>query len=101
MKKILLLLVVMLGVQHLSAQDTDDRSFAPLFIITNGMGKIFPFHDGEMLEVGRKYDMVAVPDRGYEFSSWQPVTIFTDDEYTYNPSGQLVERENYIIVSTP
>ena len=101
MKKILLLLVLMLCIQYLRAQNSDERTFAPLFILTNGMGRILPFHNGEMLEVGRKYDMVAVPDRGYEFSGWQEVNIFSDIEYTMSPSGQLVERESDIVVPLP
>jgi hypothetical protein len=101
MKKFLLLLIVMLAVQRLSAQDSEDRTFASLFIITNGLGRVFPFHNGDMLEVGRKYEMVAVPDKHFEFSSWQPVTIFTDIEYTYNSAHQLIETESDTVVPTP
>jgi hypothetical protein len=97
MKKLLLLLVVMLAVQRLPAQDTNAPSFAPLFIITNGMGKVVPFQDGEMLEVGRKYDMAAVADPHYEFSSWQRVTIFMDIVYTENQFHQRIEVETDIV----
>ena len=101
MKNFLLLLLVTLGIQRLLAQDSDDRTFAPLFLLTNGMGRVLPFHDGDMLEVGRKYEMVAVPDRHYKFTGWQPVTIFTDIEYTYNSAHQLIETESDIVVPSP
>ena len=92
----------MLTVSPLSAQTADSRidsfiqdhddSYTPLMLFTNGNGRIFPFRDGQMLETGRTYFMAAIPDRGYAFSSWQPVVVFTFIEYTRDPSGNLVER---------
>ncbi len=118
MKNILLLLAVILAVQQLPAQVTDDIhgsvvqdsdvSYAPLSLFTNGAGRIFTLRDGlfllrdgQMLKTGRKYSMVAVPDRGFVFSSWQPVTVFTFIEYTKDPSGTITERTNTDVITTP
>jgi hypothetical protein len=102
MKIIFFLWAAMLTVLPLSAQTAGDRigsfahdnddSYTPLMLFTNGNGRILPFRDGQMLETGRTYFMAAIPDRGYAFSSWQPIVIFTFIEYTRGPSGNLVER---------
>lgn len=53
---------------------------APLLLYINGSGKIVPFHDGDMLDVGRKYVMTAVPDRGYVFTNWVQVNVFAETQ---------------------
>jgi hypothetical protein len=50
--------------------------YAPLMLFTNGAGSISPLEDGQLLEVGQSYEMEAIPDSGYEFSSWQPVNVY-------------------------
>ena len=95
MKTILLLLAAILAVQELPAQTASDiprsvaqdsgDSYAPLMLFTNGGGRIVPYQDGQMLETGRTYVMVAIPSRGFAFSSWQPVVVFTFTEYTHGP----------------
>ncbi|HEX3624739.1 MAG TPA: hypothetical protein VH280_04860 [Verrucomicrobiae bacterium] len=74
MKKLLVLVALLFAAQWLSAQDT--RS--PLLLYISGPGKIVPFHDGDMLDVGRKYVMTAVPDRGCVFTNWVQVNVFTE-----------------------
>lgn len=57
-------------------------TLAPLSLFTSGSGEISPFQDGQMLEVGQSYEMTAIPDDGYVFSSWQPVNVFTFTQIT-------------------
>ena len=67
-------------------------SRVPLLIFTNGGGTIFlsyPFHAGGMYRVGREYEAVAIPDRGYVFVGWNIVNVFTSTEYTVDPGGNL------------
>jgi hypothetical protein len=87
MKSIYLLLALILTVQQLPAQTSDDihgfrgknnnASYAPLLLFTNGPGRIYPFQSGRMLQVGREYYMIAIPDRGYVFTNWNEVNVFT------------------------
>ena len=111
MKTLFLLLAAILAVQELPAQTASDihgsvvqdsgDSFAPLRLFTDGGGRIVPYQDGQMLETGRGYVMVAIPNRGFAFSSWQPVTVFTFIEYSRGPSGTLVERTTMDVIRTP
>jgi hypothetical protein len=111
MKIIFFLLAAVLTVLPLPAQTADDRSgtfvqdndrsYTPLLLLTNGNGRVFPFRDGQLLETGRTYVMAAVPDRGFAFSSWQPVVVFTFSEYAHGPSGTLIERTTEDVVPTP
>lgn len=87
MKSTFLLLAVILAVQQLPAQMTDnihdlpgtnhDISYAPLLLFTNGAGRIIPFQNEQMLRVGREYVMFAIPDRGFVFTNWNQVNVFT------------------------
>lgn len=98
MKRTCLLLAVVLVVQQMSAQVPDDIhgsavkdgevTNAPLLLYTTGEGRILPFHYGQMLQVGRKYRMIAIPDRGFVFTNWNPVNVFTltSAEIDYNTS---------------
>ena len=96
---LLLLLAGIMAGQSLPAQTSDDAqnfsgknkkeiSYAPLSLTINGAGQIFPFEDGQMLQVGRNYLLVAVPDRGYVFSGWSRVNVFNFSEITVNAAGQ-------------
>jgi hypothetical protein len=97
MKKLLLLFGAVLLAQPLLAQppeafpgcsENTNLSFAPLFLYTNGPGKIYAFtvgdHDrlrlveaGEELPVGGRFALLAVPERGYELTNWNAVNVFT------------------------
>ena len=74
------------------AQDTT----APLYLSISGAGSVSPLTNGEPLEVGQAYKMVAVPGTGFAFSSWQPVNVFTfttcviDTNGNTNPVVSLV-----------
>ena len=108
MKTILLLLTLM--TLHLSAQTSVDVrgpgfprgrvSYAPLALFTSdglsttGGGRIVPFHDGEMLLVGKQYVMVALPNPGFSFTGWTKVNVFTFTEHVVDASG------NATVVST-
>jgi hypothetical protein len=62
-------------------------SFAPLFVSASPGGSVFPLSDGQLLEVGQVYDMEAIPDPGFVFSSWNPVHVFTFTEYSIDANG--------------
>ena len=73
--------------------------YAPLHLFINGLGGVSPLLDGEMLEVGQSYDMTAIPDSGFAFSSWQPVNVFTFTSYIVDPGGTV--STNISVVSSP
>jgi hypothetical protein len=60
---------------------------APLYLFTAGNGSITPLQNGQSLEVGQTYDMTAVPDAGFAFSSWQPVQVFVFTQITLDAQG--------------
>jgi hypothetical protein len=66
-----------------SAQGT----LAPLTLLINGGGTVYPLTNGQPLEVGQTYSMIAIPDAGFAFSSWQPANVFTFTTTTINPDG--------------
>jgi len=50
---------------------------APLCLFINGGGSVSSLTNAQLLVVGQSYKMVAIPDAGFAFSSWQPVNVFT------------------------
>lgn len=116
MKRIFVLLATVLAVQPLWAQlsvdlpDTADPaadvSFAPVDVFTNGPGRIYIFErgrsvaDGQMLPVGSRIRLIAVPDPGYEFVSWYPVNVFSFTEVTLGADGNPATT-NYSVVASP
>jgi hypothetical protein len=66
---------------------------APLFLYTNGPGRIYAFQDGrqiqdgQMLEVGGKLTLIAIPDEGYKFKNWNPVNVNIFVLSYLDPSG--------------
>jgi hypothetical protein len=96
-KRICLLLALLLVAQRLPAQTQNDDhgptfhrrnvSYAPLSLFTTGAGRIVPFEDGQMLQVGRNYVMAAIPQRGYVFANWQPVNVFTETITAVDDNG--------------
>jgi len=97
MSKFFLLLAVLLGAHQLPAQTLSDIrasvvkdsnvTNAPLFLSITGEGRVVPFHDGEMLQVGRKYTMVGIPDRENVFSNWATINVFVTTEITFDQNG--------------
>jgi hypothetical protein len=72
---------------------------APLFLSVTGKGRVFPFRDGQMLQVGREYTMIAVPDRGYIVTNWVKVIVFTETEYVYDQNGNPLPAITSVIRS--
>jgi hypothetical protein len=93
----LLLLTFTLAMQPLPAQTNIDHHgfatpmrdavYAPLLIFTNGPGRIYPFEKGQILQVGERYQMCAVPDRGCVFTNWMKVNVFTLTTITVDEEG--------------
>lgn len=65
-------------------------TLAPLFLFTQGAGSIIPYPSGQMLTVGQSYELTAVPEAGFVFSSWQPVNIFEFTTYLVDSGGVTV-----------
>jgi len=108
MKKYLLLLAWFFTIQLLPAQlerngPSGPRavSYSPLFLLTNGMGRIVPFQNGELLENGHRCVMAAIPEHGYVFAGWQPVNVFSFTEYTQDGSGNWVENTSRVLEPIP
>ena len=87
MKKFALLLLMMLMTLGFAGQTFSQDTLAPLYLFTTGAGSITPFQSGELLEAGLSYEMTAIPDPGFVFSSWQPVNTIVTTEMTYDSSG--------------
>ena len=86
---------------HGSGFQSDDVSYAPLLLFTNGPGRVFPLHDGQILEVGRKYVVVAVSDRGFAFTNWNPVNVFTFTEITVDAFGNTNTISSTVLSPVP
>lgn len=69
-------------------------TFAPLYLFTTGSGSLTPFQNGQSLQVGQSYDLTAVPDPGFAFSSWQPVIVTEQITTNYNASGNPILPPN-------
>lgn len=79
-----------------------DVSYAPLFVFTNGAGKVVPFSDGQMVEVGRRCTMVAIPEQGYVFTNWSPVNVFIITEYvSVVPFGPPYPVISFVVSPVP
>ena len=61
-----------------------------LSLFINGGGNVSPLTNGESLEVGQIYNMVAIPDAGFVFSSWQPVNVFVFTQFVIDTNGNNV-----------
>jgi hypothetical protein len=106
-----LLLAFALATPQLPAQTPDDItgyaarnrevSYAPLSLFISGEGKIVPFDDGQMLQVGREYVMRATPDRGYVFTNWTPVILFTFTEFITDQFGNIIARSTTVASPSP
>jgi len=74
-------------------------TLTPLYLFTSGSGSITPFQDGQLLEVGQSYDMTAVPDPGYIFSSWQSVNVFVITQTNYDANGNPLPPVTSVVPS--
>jgi hypothetical protein len=75
------------------------ETYAPLFLSIQGNGRVIPFKNGQILTVGHNYEMTGVPNLGYEFAYWSPVSVFTDSEVIYNANDVPVETNNTLTIS--
>lgn len=74
-------------------------TLAPLYLYTSGDGSITPYQSGQMLEAGQTYEITAIPDAGYQFSSWQPVNIFIITQTNYAGGNPIIPPVQSIIPS--
>lgn len=95
MKSICILITLMALTLRTPAQTAS----APLQLFINGSGRVFPFHDGQKLEVGRDYTLTAIPDWGYAFTNWQPVNVFTIVQTTVDQYGAPLETVTNTVLS--
>jgi len=82
---------------HGHAQGTNGPTNATLYLLINGGGSVTPLQDGQSLEVGQTYQMEAVPDSGFTFSSWEPMRVFVAISTFTNSFGGLVTNPPAII----
>jgi len=82
-------------VSQAQAQTTN----APLSLFMNGGGSVAPLTNGESLVVGQNYNMVATPDPGFAFTSWEPVNVFTSTEVIRDAYGNPLPPVVSIVVS--
>lgn len=71
----------------ISSQAPAQVTNAPLYLSINGGGNVSPLTNGESLVVGQTYNMVATPDPGFVFSSWNPVNVFTFTDVVLDAYG--------------
>jgi hypothetical protein len=90
-----------LGENHISVVSGGKATYAPLLLYTSGSGAIIPFKAGEMLKVGGRYLMLAVPERGSVFENWQQVNVFTVTTITTNEFGVAVPITSTITSPQP
>jgi hypothetical protein len=97
MKQLMLLCSVLFAVQPLQAalpaaadpfpREVQYNFVLPFDTFTNGDGFVFPIFEPRH-DQGAEVTVVAIPARGYIFSSWQRVNVLTFTEYTVNGAGQ-------------
>jgi len=85
--RILLVVAAMGASTHRSSGQ--GTAYAPLQVLTNGPGGIIPFHAGQLLEVWGTYRMVAVPEPGFAFHSWERLDVFIKTSWSTNNSGVI------------
>ena len=88
MRRLLFIISFALGlVFFVRPSHAQDINTAPLYLFTTGSGEITSLQNGQMLNVGQNYEMTALPDAGSIFSSWQPVNVFTFEQFTVDANG--------------
>ncbi len=97
MKKLFLLFSILILVQRLSAQPSEAANCIswpgegeyslPAQTLTNGNGYVFAIRERWRRDPQDEVTVVAIPARGYVFSSWQPVNVFTISQTTIGADG--------------
>jgi hypothetical protein len=76
-----------LGKHESPALLSSERSQTPLVLFINGPGRVLPFHNGQMLQVGPEYRMQAIPEHDSVFAGWNQVNVFVFRITTIDGSG--------------
>lgn len=87
MRKFTVVLLVALATACFPSPGHAQGTLSSLLLFTTGSGSITPFQNRQLLVVSQSYDMTAVPDSGYTFSSWQPVNVFFFTDIVSDGSG--------------
>jgi len=90
MKRFKFILLVALATVCFARQSYAQGTLAPLYLFTSGSGSITPLQNGDLLQVGQTYDMTAIPDSGFVFSSWQPVNVFAITQTNFDSGGNPI-----------
>jgi hypothetical protein len=102
MKKLINIVFVILMTLCLARHGHAQGTLVPLPLFTDGNGSITPFQDGQLLEAGQTYEMTAIPDAGFAFSSWQPVNVYTETTYIISTlGGSTTTNINTSTVNSP
>ena len=99
MRTLAFISLVTLAVNIFPRQGHSQDASATFFVFTNGSGSITPLQNGQLLQVGQSYEMTAIPNTGYVFDSWQPITVFIDTTVFTNGDGSVDSITN--IISSP
>jgi hypothetical protein len=86
--------LVMLMIGSFGIRVCSQDVLTPLYVFTNGCGSVTPYLSGQMLEVGQTYDLTAVANAGYEFTSWQPVDVLILSQTNFEPNGDPILPPN-------
>jgi len=89
--------MVMLAACGLAAQKAIAGSWSPLILFTNGSGCISNYRNGQMLQAGQSFYMLAAPRQGSVFAGWQQVKKAIEVKTVHYPSGVTVITTNTVI----
>jgi hypothetical protein len=83
------IMVVVAAVCFTHRSSGQATALAPLQVFTNGPGRISPLHAGQLLEVWGTYSMLATPDPGFAFQSWEWMDVFIKTTRITNSTGGI------------
>jgi len=67
-----------------------------LVVQTNGQGGVAPAYGGQLLEIGKRYNLTATPAAGYLFSGWTGGSITTTQKLSFVMQSNLVLQANFV-----
>jgi hypothetical protein len=82
--------LVVLGMVCCVHEGCSQGTLTALYLFISGSGSVTPLQNGQLIEAGQSYEMTAVPDPGFAFSSWQPVNVFTLAQTNFDGSGNPI-----------
>ena len=90
MRKLAVIIMVVAGTVYSTHRSSGQSTvYAPLQAFTNGPGRISPLHAGQLLEVWGTYSMVAIPDPGFAFNTWEWLDVFIKTTRITNSTGGI------------